>query len=212
MKRGIKAVVFDVGGVFVIPKKPIISEKGKQVAGVFNYVSDKLKIPLDKLFDSMDTSYAKSIENKISREKALSVISKNLEIKATKLKKLFYRAYKRKFKQNKQLYRLAFKLKKQGYKIAILSDQWYLSKEALMLKRLTKKFDAVVVSCDVGIRKPDPKIYKMVLKKLKLPAKKTIFIDDREWNIKPARKLGFNTILFKNNEQTIKALEKMGVR
>jgi FMN phosphatase YigB (HAD superfamily) len=36
-----------------------------------------------------------------------------------------------------------------------------------------------------------------------------LFIDNREWNLKPARKLGMKTILFKNNKQTIKDLKKL---
>ena len=80
-----------------------------------------------------------------------------------------------------------------------------------MPEKYTKKFNAVIVSCDVGIRKPNPKIYKLVLKKLKLPAKNTVFIDNQKWNIKPAKKLGMNTILFKNNKQTLKELKKLKV-
>jgi len=127
------------------------------------------------------------------------------------LQKVFVKAYKRNFQRNKELFRKAFQLNKKGYKIAILSDQWHLSKKALVNKKDMKKFDAVVISCDVGLRKPDPKIYRLVLKRLKLPAKNTVFIDNQKWNTKPARKLGMNTILFKNNKQAFKQLRKLGV-
>ena len=107
---------------------------------------------------------------------------------------------------------MAFKLKKQGYEIAILSDQHHVSKEALIRNRDSKKFDIVLVSCDVGLRKPNPKFYKLMLKKLKLSANKIVFIDNQTWNLPPAKRLGMKTILFKNNNQAIKELKRLGVK
>tara|TARA_Y100000034_G_scaffold20729_2_gene23771 strand:- start:5065 stop:5727 length:663 start_codon:yes stop_codon:yes gene_type:complete len=212
MKDRIKAIIFDVGGVLVLGKYALHPKREHRELGVHEHIVKKLGISLDQYFDSLDTAYAKSIEGKISKQKALKTISKNLEISKRKLERVFIKAYKENFKQNKELYNLAFKLKKQGYKIAILSDQWYLSKEALISKKYTKKFNVVVVSCDVGIRKPNSKIYKLVLRKLKFPAKNTVFIDNQEWNLNPAKKIGMNAILFKNNKQLFKELKKLGVR
>jgi len=59
-------------------------------------------------------------------------------------------------------------------------------------------FERVIVSCDVGVRKPRPKIYKLTLRKLKLKPSQTIFIDDLQWNTKPPQKFWMKTILFKN--------------
>ena len=214
MKEGIKAVIFDIGGVLELPKIPDVLNKkeGIWVVGVHNYLIKKLKISLDQYFDSLDTTYAMSIEGKIPQSKVVKILSKNLKISSKRLVKLFYKAYKKNFKHNKQLFKQAFELKKKGYKIAILSDQWHLSKETLMPKKYTRNFDEVVVSCDVGIRKPNPKIYKLVLKKLKLKPKQTLFIDNQDWNIKPAQKLGMKTVLFRNNKQLFKQLEKFGIK
>ena len=124
---------------------------------------------------------------------------------------MFHRAYKKGFKKNKELFKLAFKLKKQGYKIGILSDQLYLSADVLTSKKDMKHFNPVIISCYVGLRKPDIKIYKLFIKKSKLKAKEIVFIDNRSWNLKPARKLGMKTILFKDNMQCIDKLKKMGI-
>ncbi len=209
----IKAIIFDVGGVLALPlgKYALHPERGHRELGVHESIAKKLKINIDQWFDSIDSTYTKAIEGKISKEKVLQIISKNLNTTPKRLNKILIRSYKEKFKQNKELYKFAFKLKEQKYKIAILSDQWYVSEEALIKKRYARKFDAVVVSCDVGVRKPNPKIYKIVLRKLKLPTKECVFIDNQVWNIKPAKKLGMKTILFKNNKQVIKELNKLGV-
>ncbi len=208
---GIKAVIFDVGGVLALGKKSFFL-KNHSSKGVQEYMAKRLRISIDTWFDSIDTIYAEAIEGKASKEKALEVMSKNNKISGKKLEGLFARAYRKNFRQNKRLYNLAFRLKEKGYKIAILSDQWQVSKEALMPEKYTSRFDAVVVSCDVGLRKPNPKIYRLLFKKLKTHYKNSVFIDNRDWNLKPAKKLGIKIILFKNNRQLIKDFLKLGVK
>ena len=207
----IKTIIFDVGGVLALGRKSFFL-KNHSSKGVHEYMAKKLRISLDTWFDSIDTIYAEAIEGKASKEKALEVMSKNNKIFGDKLERLFVRAYRKNFKQNKRLYKLAFKLKEKGYRIAILSDQWQVSKEALMPEKYTLRFDAAVVSCDVGFRKPNIKIYKLMLKKLKTHYKNSVFIDNRDWNLKPARKLGIKVILFKDNRQLVKDLRKLGVK
>jgi len=207
----IKAIIFDVSGVLALDKRPDAAKYNRRVLGVHEYVAKKLKISLDQYFDSIDTDYAKSMAGEISEEKTVKEIAANLKITPKKLKKLFLEAYENHFKQNKKLFKELSKLEKQGYILAVLSDQWHLSEDPLMPKKLYKRFGVVVVSCDVGLRKPDPKIYKLVLKKLKLKPNQTVFVDNQEWNLKPARKLGMKTILFKNNKQLFRDLNKIGV-
>jgi len=207
----IKAIIFDIGGVLQLgdySKEPI---RGHQILGVHNYIAKKLKIPLDHYFDSLDTAYAKSIEGTISEEQITKTIAKNLEISVKKLRQLFGQAYKLNFKLNKELISSAINLRKQGYKISVLSDQWYVSKNSLVISGIKKNFKPLIISCDVGLRKPNPKIYRLLIKKAKLKPNEILFIDNREWNMPPALKLGIRTILFKDNKQCIGELKKMGV-
>jgi len=211
MKIDIKAIVFDVGSVLALPIDPIKVEKQRKISGVHSIIAKKLGISLDQWFDSIDTTYAKSIEGKISKQKVLEIIAKNNKISKKKLRKIILKTYKSKFKQNKELFKKAFKLRKKGYKIVVLSDQWHFSQEALMPKRLYRKFSEVIVSCEVGMRKPNLKIYNLLLDKLKLKPKQILFIDNQEWNIKPAKKIGIKTILYKNNKSLFKEFEKIGI-
>lgn len=208
----IKAVIFDVGGVLQIGGKTRFSKKDVHTSGVHQIIANKLKISIDQYLDSIDTYYAKSIEGQISKPTLLSVLSSNLNYSKDKLQNLYYKTYKKKYTKNIGLYSIAKRLKKQGYKIAILSDQWHLSKEALMPKKDTKIFDVIIISCDVGIRKPNTPIYQMVLDKLKLKPEETIFIDNQVWNIIPAHKLGMNTILFHDNKKTREQLKEFEVK
>jgi len=208
-KEGVKAIIFDVGGVLALGRDKFFKSRPTQGLGVHTFVAKKLKISLDHYFDSIDTAYAKSIDGKISRKQVLKTISKNLETSERKIIKLYAKAYKKNFKQNKKLLRFAADLKKRGYGIAILSDQWPLSYDALMPKKLYSIFGKKVVSHIDKIRKPNLGAYKLILKKLKLKPNQTVFIDNREWNIKPAKKLGMKTILFKTNKQLFEQLAKI---
>ena len=203
-KREIKALVVDVGGVLALGRNSHW-KKGKLIpSGVNINIAKKLKISIDQYLDSIDTTYALAFIGKISKKKVIETLSANFGVTAKKLKKLYLDSYKKIFKQNKELFKKLFKIKKQGYKIAVLSDQWCLSKEALMPEKVYKKFDEVIVSCDVGIRKPNLEIYQLAIKKLKLLPSEILFIDNQQWNIPPAKKLGMKTILFKNNKQLFK--------
>jgi epoxide hydrolase-like predicted phosphatase len=208
----IKAIIFDVGGVLQVYKFSLLTMKKHTHLSIHDFMARKLGINLDQWFDAIDTAYADSITGKIPKERELNIISKNLKITPEHLEHLWIRAYKKYFKRNNRLFQVAEDLKKQGYKIMILSDQHHISKEALVPKEDYRLFDNVFVSSDLGMRKPNPKFYKFALKKTHLKPHETIFIDNQIWNIKPAKKLGIKTILFKNNRQVIKDLKKLGVK
>jgi len=208
----IKAIIFDVGSVLQVYRFSFSKMKQHTHRSIHEFMAKKLDIGLDQWFDAIDTAYAKSIEGKISKHKELQIISKNLNISPQHLERLWLRSYRKYFRRNDGLFRIAFDLKKSGYKIGILSDQHHISKEALIDLKDAKRFDCVLVSCDSGMRKPNPKFYKILLKKLGVDARESVFIDNQVWNTKPAKKLGMKVILFKNNRQTLKELKSLGVR
>lgn len=69
-----------------------------------------------------------------------------------------------------------------------------------------RDFKGLVVSCDIKITKPDPRIYEHLLKTYSLSAEECLFIDDREKNIAAANALGFNTHQFKNSFEPLYTL------
>jgi putative hydrolase of the HAD superfamily len=62
-------------------------------------------------------------------------------------------------------------------------------------------FEAFFSSCYLGVRKPDPEIYKLALKITQQKPAECILIDDRGLNLEVAREVGIQTILFKNLAQ-----------
>jgi len=61
---------------------------------------------------------------------------------------------------------------------------------------LERWFDVVVVSCEVGVAKPDPVIFQMCLTRLGVEAGQALFVDDRIENVEGATKLGLRTLHF----------------
>ena len=57
-------------------------------------------------------------------------------------------------------------------------------------------FDAVIISCEVRLSKPDPRIYELCLHRLGLPAPEALFVDDRADNIEGAARVGLRTLQF----------------
>jgi putative hydrolase of the HAD superfamily len=68
-------------------------------------------------------------------------------------------------------------------------------------------FDVVVESSVEGLRKPDPRIYELVLDRLGVQADETVFLDDLGINLKPARSLGMTTIKVLDPDDAITELE-----
>jgi len=70
-------------------------------------------------------------------------------------------------------------------------------------------FDHIIASCDVKLLKPDPAIYTLTLARIGCLADESVFIDDREVNVKAAEKLGINGIVYQSQSQTINDLESI---
>lgn len=68
-------------------------------------------------------------------------------------------------------------------------------------------FDQVIESAKIGLRKPDPRIYRMMVEALKVDPRNCVYLDDLGVNLKPARDMGMTTIKVLNAMQAIGELE-----
>ncbi len=71
-------------------------------------------------------------------------------------------------------------------------------------------YDYVYYSGQYRIKKPDPKLFQIVLKDLNADAKCTVFLDDMAENVEAAKKLGINGIIFKDAKCAEAELKKLG--
>jgi putative hydrolase of the HAD superfamily len=72
-------------------------------------------------------------------------------------------------------------------------------------------FRIFISSCYVGLRKPEPEIYRLALETTQFPADQCCFIDDRAPNLESPAKLGMHTIQMQKLEQLRADLQKLGV-
>ena len=92
---------------------------------------------------------------------------------------------------------VAPKLQKDHH-LALLSND--VSEWSAYLRKkydLNQYFEEIVISGDVGLRKPDRAIYELLLRRLQCRPENSVFIDDRQKNLIPAMRAGMRTIQFK---------------
>ena len=90
-------------------------------------------------------------------------------------------------------------LKNQGYKLALISNASTAEVRTWLDSPLACFFDNVIISCECGLKKPDPAIYQLALKRLgiKIPAR-ALFVGDGGSNeFIGARSVGLRTVLTK---------------
>jgi len=104
---------------------------------------------------------------------------------------------------------LALKLKQKGYPIYLLSnfpgDQF---EKYRLQNSFLNEFDDRIISGDVGLAKPDIKIYQLAIKKFNLNPEESLFIDDKIENTKGAEQAGIKTIQLQNPEDLDKEIRK----
>lgn len=104
------------------------------------------------------------------------------------------------------------KLKASGYRVFALTDNVH---EIVSFLKSTytfwELFDGAIVSAEVGLLKPQPEIYQLLLNLYGLKASETVFIDDMPHNVQGAEAVGISAIQFKNSAQCEEALKSLGV-
>jgi putative hydrolase of the HAD superfamily len=112
---------------------------------------------------------------------------------------------------NAEALALAREIKAHGVRIAILSNMphdllAYVRREFQWLDA----FDVKIWSCELGVTKPDPAIYRHCLQALGCEPGQTLFFDDRPDNVEAARELGMEAQIFESAEQA-RAIVRAGI-
>jgi epoxide hydrolase-like predicted phosphatase len=94
-----------------------------------------------------------------------------------------------------------------GVRTGLISNSW--GKGRYDRAAFPQLFDGVVISGEVGLRKPAPEIYSMGAEAIGLPPAECVFVDDLPGNLKPARELGMATVHHVRAQDTISELERL---
>jgi putative hydrolase of the HAD superfamily len=195
----IKVVIFDIGGVLVTNSYiPLLH----QIADENNLSFEEIKDFASPFFYQVMIGETTEVElfERISQQFGLAKNGEELDVDIGKL-----------FQPIEETWELVKQLKP-NYRLAILSDLghgWIERHEREFV--ISKYFDELFYSAQLGMQKPDSKIYQHMLDTMNVVAEECVFIDDKPSNIEAARALGIKGIIYENPEQLKRELKQFGV-
>lgn len=200
MKGKLKAVIFDWGGVLI--HDPSVE--------LMNYCANKLGIDIS-ILNKEHAKYEKDFQKgKINESVIWEEICNKLKIPVPNLSSIWGEAVEFSFRNNKHIINIAKGLKSNGYKLGFLSNTEIPALD-FFKKQKYDFLDVAVFSCIEGYVKPEKEIYEITLNRLRVKTEEAIFIDDRVIHIEGAKKLGINTILFKDAKQLLTELKHFSI-
>lgn len=200
----IKGVYFDFGGVVSDETEKKIVER---VSELFDIDINQNKNHLLDLVSELE-------KGKINEKEFWKSLKQktNKKLPHYMFAKLWIRKYFKKVQIHENVLRLIKELKKNEYIVGLLSNNNKPYAKFLKKKGYYKIFNPVVLSCEVGYRKPEREIYEIALQKIELKPQEVVFVDDRQENVDAAKKFGIHAFVFKDFEQFRKDLISIGVK
>lgn len=197
----IKAVIFDWGGVLI----------DNPVPGIITYCAKTLGTSGTEFWNAVRNFEEPFMKGEISEGAFWEGVCSELNVQKPVARSLWGDAFRKAYSPKKEVFSMVSSLRKKGYKTGFLSNT-----EAPAMEYFHEQgydmFDALVFSCAEGTMKPEKRIYELMLKRIGLRSRETVFIDDREVYITGAKKVGINTILFKRADQVKEELASFSVK
>ena len=199
-KRKIKAVVFDMGGVLLQTVDPLPREQLAHRYGM-------TRLELETLVFGSDFSHQAEVggmsQEQYWREVAAAVGEDNKNMPE------FVKNFFGGDSLDKQLIQFACSLKPR-YRLGLLSNAFTDARKDLSTWfGFLDFFDVSIFSYEVKLRKPHPKIYKIMLDRLGVQPEEAVFIDDLSINVERACQVGLHTIHFQSREQALEELSAL---
>jgi epoxide hydrolase-like predicted phosphatase len=195
----VKAVYFDLGGVIVRTEFQSPRE----------YLADRLGMTYEDLVKVV-------FESKSAREASIGKISEDEHWK--NVARTLHRPLKERKSIHKEFFDgdiidrelIAFiRSLRPKYKTGLISNAWDGLRPYMESEKFVDAFDALTISAEVGVMKPDPAIFQHALDQLGVKPKEAVFVDDFSENITGCEAIGMRGIHFKSMEQTLKDLNKL---
>ncbi|GAB1299023.1 Bifunctional epoxide hydrolase 2 [Apodemus speciosus] len=214
----LRVAAFDLDGVLALPS----------IAGALRRTEEALALPRDFLLGAFQTEFPEGpteqlMKGKITFSQWVPLMDESCR-KSSKargaslpenfsIREIFSQAMAAR-SINRPMLQAAVALKKKGFTTCIVTNNWLDDSDkrdslAQMMCELGQHFDFLIESCQVGMIKPEPQIYKFVLDTLKVKPNEVVFLDDFGSNLKPARDMGMTTILVRDTTSALRELEKV---
>lgn len=197
----IRSIVLDFGGVISKPQNSDFTEK---VQGILGQVPSNFMEAYRKYRSDFDSGMSSGEEywRTVLHHLGLQVSDATVEA-------LIHEDMKSWTDINTEMVEFIASIRPQVANLSLISNMpndflMYLGENFHFLQY----FDELVYSCEVGINKPDPRIYEFAIEKIGIPPDECLFVDDSLRNVEGARMIGMYAIHFRNFPQFQKELSK----
>lgn len=198
----IKAIVFDLDGVYFVNGKENFIKK---IVGMGVTEEEAKRVFLKS--EEMNFKY-KTGEWSDEEYWNWAIGQWGLKISVEEVIKLLIEGYE----LNNEVVETVKKVRGKGYKTLICSNNFPARVEGLRERfKFLDNFEVAVFSYEVGAAKPDKKIFEKLIEKSGCRAEEIIYADDNEINIKSAKELGINTLIFSGFEGFVTEMRGLGV-
>jgi putative hydrolase of the HAD superfamily len=195
----IRAVFFDLGGVIVrteyqTPRQMLAERLGMEYDDLSRIV-----------FDS-DTGLQASIGT-ITSEQHWESVMKRLKRSAEEMTAIREEFFAGDI-VDRQLLEFLHSLRGK-IQTGLISNAWSDLRDYLRREKMIDAFDHIIISAEVGVAKPDPKIFQIALEKAGVSPSEAVFVDDFYVNIEGCEKVGMQGIHFKDAPSTLQQLKQL---
>jgi putative hydrolase of the HAD superfamily len=205
----ITTIVSDFGGVLSTPLWPAFAA----VQEHFGIPSDALGAAMAEAGKQLGVSLLEELEcGRMTETEFLAVLGARLEADLGRPVAMheFPDRYWAALHPNAELVAHLADLRAAGYRMGLLTNnvrEWEPRWRPML--PVDELFDAVVDSAFVGVRKPDPEIYRITCERLGVPPAECVLLDDFERNCDAARAFGMEAVRFVDTDQTIAELDAL---
>jgi HAD superfamily hydrolase (TIGR01509 family) len=181
---GIQAVIFDLGGVMFTLGEAAYRRAVAQRLGLGEQLPENYEAHVPALQ-----------RGEIEERQVWQAISGRWIEQTT----AFDDAWEANFLPDPAMFALAAELRERGLKTAVLSNTQASHVAIMRRNRWFDAFSPVLMSCEVGCRKPEEAIFRLALEQLGLPGSKVAFVDDVVAYVEAARTAGIHGIHHKGD-------------
>lgn len=182
----IRAVFFDMGGVILRTENPAPRTNLAQSLGL-TYAE------IDKLVFENDSSKQASL-GLISEEQHWQIIACSLDLPEDRVQYLrteFFAGDR----LDLELVDLMRSLRP-AIRVGLISNAWTGMRSWIIAQKFEDAFDDMVISAEIGIAKPDARIYQAAMQNLQVLPNESVFLDDTLKNVEAAQNIGMHAIHF----------------
>jgi putative hydrolase of the HAD superfamily len=202
----LEAAIFDFGGVLTTPLQESFAEFAQAIDVE---MSDLVRVMLrayageeDSLVTDFETGSIDEQEFSVEFARRISEVA-GREIEAEGIVTRLFGA----MSLEPDMIELVRGLRSSGLKTALLSNSWGLASYPRDL--LAELFEVTVISGEVGMRKPDPAIFRLTAERIGVSPESCVFVDDHPGHLKAAMDEGMRTVLHRTPRETIAEIEEL---